>query len=192
MRLFEKALLKAIGKPVRRKEDERLLTGRGQFTDDFKFDGQTYAAMVRSPHPHARIDGIDKSRALSMPGVLAVYDGRDIAAAGIQPVPHSPLPSTKFDMKLNAPDGTANVFIGPHMLLPADKARHVGEAVAMVVAETMAQALDAAEQVEVAYTPLPFVTDSRRAASAGAPSVWEELPDNVCVETFFGDKIAQA
>src|ERR1700755_2266680 len=133
MKPIEKALLRAIGKPVRRKEDERLITGRGQFTDDFRFEGQTYAAMVRSPHPHARIRGVDKSRALAMPGVLGVFDGRDIAESGVKPIPHSPLPSTQYDMKLTAPDGTRNVFIGPHMLLPADKARHVGEAIVMVV-----------------------------------------------------------
>jgi carbon-monoxide dehydrogenase large subunit len=190
MSRIEKALLRTIGKPVRRKEDQRLITGAGRFTDDFSCVGQTYAAIVRSPHPHALIRGLDKSRARAMPGVVGVFDGFDLAADGLEPIPHNPLPSTKFDMMLTAPDGTRNVFIGPHVLLPTDKARHVGEAVAMVVAETLAQALDAAEAVDVDYEPLAFVADARSAAQPGAPAVWEQKPDNVCVETWFGDREA--
>ena len=190
MSRIEKALLRAIGKPVRRKEDQRLVTGAGRFTDDFSCPGQTYAAIVRSPHPHALIRGIDKSLARGMPGVIGVFDGFDLAADGLEPIPHKPLPSTKFDMKLTAPDGTRNVFIGPHVLLPTDKVRHVGEAVAMVVAETLLQALDAAEAIDVDYEPLDFVIDSREAAEPGAPAVWEQKPDNICIETWFGDKLA--
>ena len=145
-----------IGKPIRRAEDERLITGRGRFSDDFQFEGQTYAAMVRSPYPHARIRGVDSEAARKMPGVLGVFTGADCLADKLNPIPHDPLPKTKFDMKLHAPGGGA-VFIGPHMLLPADKARHVGEAVAMVVAETKTQAMDAAEAVVVDYEELPFV-----------------------------------
>src|SRR5882672_12398408 len=129
-----------IGKPIVRKEDERLTTGRGRFTDDFKLPGQVYAVMVRSPYPHARIRGVDAARARAMPGVLGVFSGTDCAADKLGAIPHDPLPKTKYDMKLHAAGG-APVFIGPHMLLPADKARHVGEAVAMVVADTVAQAL---------------------------------------------------
>ncbi len=190
MRPIEEVLLKAIGKPVRRKEDGRLITGQGRFTDDFRFEGQTYAAIARSPYPHARIRGVDKARALAMPGVIGVFDGRDVLADGLKPVPHDPLPKTRFDMKLHAPGNKGAVFIGPHMLLPADKARHVGEAVAMVVAETQAQANDAAEVLDVDYEPLPFVTDSRESAKAGAPLIWDEMADNICVETFFGDREA--
>src|SRR4051794_16205193 len=87
-----------IGKPVPRKEDERLITGKGQFSDDFAFDGQTYAAMVRSPYPHARILGIDAERAEAMPGVLGVFTGVDALADGLGPIPHDPLPKTKYDM----------------------------------------------------------------------------------------------
>src|SRR5262245_51485550 len=107
-----------IGKPVRRAEDERLVTGRGQFSDDFSFEGQTFAAMVRSPYPHARIARIDAGHAKKMPGVLGVFTGADCLADGLGPIPHDPLPKTKFDMKLHAPGG-GTVFIGPHMLLPA-------------------------------------------------------------------------
>jgi carbon-monoxide dehydrogenase large subunit len=176
----------AIGKPIRRTEDARLVTGRGRFTDDFSAEGQCYAAMVRSPHPHARIVRIDTARAKAMPGVLGVFTGADCAADKLGPIPHDPLPKTKYDMKLTAPGG-GEVFIGPHVPLPADKVRHVGEAAAMVVAETRAQALDAAEAVEVAYEELPFVLHSEDAVKPSAPTIWDEVPGNVLVETFFGD-----
>jgi carbon-monoxide dehydrogenase large subunit len=178
-----------IGKPIRRAEDERLITGHGRFSDDFLLDRQTYAAMVRSPYPHARIRGIDSSRARKMKGVLGVFTGADCLADKLGPIPHDPLPKTRDDMKLHAPGG-GPVFIGPHMLLPADKARHVGEAVAMVVAETKNQALDAAEAVEVDYEELPFVIHSEDALKPGAPAVWDEVPNNMPVETLFGDRAA--
>jgi carbon-monoxide dehydrogenase large subunit len=180
---------RAIGQPIRRKEDHRMLTGHGRFSDDFSAEGETYAAMVRSPYPHARIKGIDKDAALAMPGVLLVLTGADCLADGLKPIPHSPVPSTKFDMKLTGPGG-AKVFEGPHMLLPADKARHVGEAVAVVVAETREQAMDAAELVEVEYEELPWVTHSEDAMAPGAPLVWDEAPNNILVDTSFGDQEA--
>jgi aerobic carbon-monoxide dehydrogenase large subunit len=175
-----------IGKPLPRKEDERLITGKGRFTDDFCLDGQAYALMVRSPYPHARIIAIDSARAKKMPGVLGVFTGADCAADKLGAIPHDPVPKTKFDMKLHGPGGGA-VFTGPHLLLPADKARHVGEAVAMVVAETRLQAMDAAEAVEVRYDELPFVLNSEDAMRAGAPAVWDEASNNVIVDTAFGD-----
>ncbi|HEV2955672.1 MAG TPA: xanthine dehydrogenase family protein molybdopterin-binding subunit [Xanthobacteraceae bacterium] len=178
-----------IGRPVRRAEDERLVTGKGRFSDDFKLDHQAYAAMVRSPHPHARIVTIDTARARALPGVLGVFTGADVAADGLKAIPHDPLPKTRTDLKLTGPGGGA-VFIGPHALLPADKARHVGEAVAMVVADTQARALDAAEAVAVAYEELPWVADAAAAAAPGAPIVWDEAPDNVLVDTMFGDGAA--
>jgi carbon-monoxide dehydrogenase large subunit len=175
-----------IGKPMPRKEDARLITGKGRFTDDFNLDGQTYAVMVRSPYPHARIVAIDAAAAKAMPGVLGVFTGADCAADKLGPIPHDPVPKTKFDMKLTGPNGGA-VFTGPNALLPADKARHVGEAVVMVVAETKAEALDAAEAVEVAYEELPFVLHSEDAMRSGAPVLWDEVPNNVTVETVFGN-----
>jgi carbon-monoxide dehydrogenase large subunit len=181
----------AVGQPLRRKEDVRLLTGRGRFSDDFNMDRQAYAAMVRSPHPHARIVAIDKTAALAMPGVLTVLTGADVAADKLAPIPHDPLPKTKYDMKLHGPGGTA-AFIGPHVLLPADKARHVGEAVAMVVAATLAQALDAAEAVAIEWEELPWVSKTLAAAAPGAPAVWDEVPDNVFIDTWFGDAQATA
>lgn len=178
-----------IGRPLPRKEDARLVAGAGRFSDDFSAPGQCHAAMVRSPHAHARIRGVNFARARAMPGVVGVYCGADCIAAGLQPIPHDPLPKTKYDMKLAAPAGGA-VFIGPHMLLPADKARHVGEAVAMVVAQTLPQALDAAEAVEVDYEELPFVLHSTDAMAPDAPLVWDEAPRNTLVETWFGDRAA--
>src|ERR1700757_4608897 len=178
-----------IGKPMRRAEDARLLTGKGRFSDDFKLDRQAYAAMVRSPHPHARIRGIDTARARALPGVLGVFTGADGLADKLGPIPHDPLPKTRYDMKLHAPGG-GEVFIGPHLLLPADKARHVGEAVAMVVAETLAQALDGAEAVEVDYEVLPHVVHSQDAMASGAAKVWDEVPDNTPIDTWFGDRDA--
>lgn len=180
---------RSIGRPVRRKEDDRLLIGKGRFTDDFSVPGQAYAAMVRSPFPHARILGIDSAAVRAMPGVLGVFTGADAAADGLGPIPHDPVPSTKYDMKLHAPGG-GPVFIGPHLVLPVDKARHVGEAVAMVVAETKVQALDAAEALQVDYEELPWVTDAREAMRHGAPAVWDEVGDNVLVDTQFGDPLA--
>jgi len=178
-----------IGKPMPRKEDARLVTGKGRFTDDFSLPGEAHAAMVRSPHPHARIVAIDAVAAKAMPGVLGVFTGADCAADRIGPLPHDPVPKTKFDMKLTGPGGGA-VFAGPHALLPADKVRHVGEAVVMVVAETKAQALDAAEAVAVTYEELPFVLHTEEAMQPGAPVLWDAVPDNVTVETLFGDAAA--
>ena len=175
-----------VGQPVRRKEDQRLLTGKGRFSDDFSLPGQAYAVMVRSPHPHAGILAVDERRAMAVPGLLAVYSGADCVVDGLAAINHDPVPKTRYDMKLTAPGG-GEVFTGPQYLLPADSARHVGEAVAMVVAETRAAALDAAEAIEIIYDELPFVTDPRAALEPGAPRLWDKLPDNVPVDTRFGD-----
>src|SRR4029077_15035830 len=145
-----------------------------------------YAAMVRSPYAHARIVGIDHSTARTMPGVLGVFTGADCVADNLGAIPHDPLPKTKFDMKLHGPGGS-EIFIGPHLLLPHDKARHVGEAVAMVVAETQAQAFDAAEAVTVEYEELPCVIHSEDAMKPGTPAVWDKVRDNILVDTRFGN-----
>src|SRR6476619_4754657 len=180
---------RSIGKPIPRNEDERLATGRGRFSDDFSLEGQAYAVMLRSPHPHARILGIDAARAKAMPGVLGVFTGADCRADELGAIPHDPLPKTKYDMKLHAAGGGA-VFFGPHSLLPDAKARHVGEAVAMVVAETVPQALDAAEAVEIDYEVLPGIYHSEDAMRPGAPVIWSEVTSNVPIDTFFGDREA--
>ena len=178
---------KSIGQPIRRKEDERLLTGRGKFSDDFHLPNQAQAVMVRSPYPHAQITNIDGERTRRLPGVLGVFTGKDCATDGLGDIPHSPLPKSKNDLKLTGPDAS-DVFTGPHMLLPTDKVRHVGEAIAMVVAETKAQALDGAEAMDIKYEPLPHNLDTWVATMPGNPAIWEERPDNVCIDTTFGDE----
>jgi aerobic carbon-monoxide dehydrogenase large subunit len=187
--MLAEQLFKSVGKPIPRSEDQRLITGKGRFSDDFSLPGQIFAAMVRSPHPHARIVSIDKSAALQMPGVLGVYTGEDCDKDGLKAIPHNPVPSTKFDMKLRGP-GDTEVFSGSHTLLPTDRARHVGEALAMVVAETLEQAQSGAEQVVIDYDVLPWVADSQEAAKPGAPRLWDDLPNNILVDTFFGDAAA--
>ncbi len=178
-----------IGRPMRRKEDERLLTGRGRFSDDFTLPGQVYMAVVRAPYPHARILRIETQRAAASPGVLGIFTGRDCAADGLSPIPHNPVPQTRYDMKLTGPGG-GPIFIGPQMLLPSDKVRHVGEAVAIVIAETASQAQDAAEAVVVEYQELRWIAQIKDALAPGAPVLWDEVPHNVLVDTFFGDAVA--
>ena len=178
--------LRAIGQPLRRKEDQRLITGRGRFTDDFSLAGQAWAVMLRSPHPHAAIRGIDGSAALAMPGVLGVFSGADALADGLGEIPHNPVPSTRFDVKLTGRGGTP-VYIGEHLLLPVDRARYVGEPVAMVVAETRQLALTAAEAVMVDFEPLPWVAETAASAEPDAPRLWDALADNILVDATFGD-----
>jgi carbon-monoxide dehydrogenase large subunit len=184
--LINDRLFKAIGKPLERKEDLRLITGKGRFTDDFTFANQSWAWLVRSPYPHARIVGIDKTAALAMPGVLGVFTGADCLADGLKAIQHNPVPSTKYDVKLRGPDDTP-VFAGRHFLLPVDKARYVGEALAIVIAETRDQASAAAEAVEVEYEELPWVADSQEAIKPDAPRLWDDLPSNVLVDATFGN-----
>ena len=178
-----------IGKPVRRKEDVRLLTGAGRFGDDVSLPGQAYAAFVRSPHAHARIARIDAAPALACPGVLAVLTGADALADGLQPIPHRPVPTNPHEVPLRSRDG-APFFLAPHPPLPADRARHVGQAVALVLAETAAAARDGAEQVRVDWEPLPAVTRADEAVAAGAPALYDEHPSNLCVDSLAGDAAA--
>ena len=153
----EQVAPQGIGKPVRRREDARLLTGGGRFADDMSLPDQAYAYMVRSPHAHARIVSIDTGPADGMPGVIAVLTGSDGESDGLQPIPHRPVPANPHEVPLKSGDGSP-FLLAPHPVLAVGKVRHVGEAVALVVAETMSQAMDAAERVEVRYEPLPAVT----------------------------------
>ena len=187
--LIDGVTLKAVGQPLARKEDLRLVTGQGRFTDDFNLPNQSWAWMVRSPYPHARILQIDKEPVSAMPGVLGVFTGQDCLADGLNAIDHSPVPSTKFDVRLRGPSDTP-VFLGRHFLLPTDKARHVGEAVAMVVAKTREQARQAAQALLVDYEELPWVADTQKAAASDAPLVWEDLPNNMLVDSSFGDEQA--
>jgi len=168
--------LEGIGKPVTRKEDARLLRGAGCYTDDFNLPGQAHASVVRSLHAHARIRSIDGSRALAMPGVLAVLTGEDVARDGLKPIPFRPVTPNPHEVQLNAS------FLAPYPLLPADKARFVGQALAVVVAETAMAAKDAAERVNVDYEPLPAVIAP--VPSGDGERVWDA--PNVCADTTIG------
>ena len=180
-----------FGQPVLRREDRRLLTGNGRYSDDFNLPGQAYACFVRSPHAQARIRRIDVSGALKVPGVIAVLTGEDAAADRLRPIPHHPVPTNPYEVPLKSPDGS-EFFIAPHLPLPPDRARFVGEAVAMVIAETPAAARDGAERVAVDYAPLPAITVTADAAAAGAPILWDETTSNLCVDSEAGDAAAAA
>ncbi len=167
-----------IGQPVRRIEDRRLVVGRGRFVDDESVENVAHLVVVRSPHAHARIVGIDTAAAAAAPGVLAVLTGREWAEDGLGTIPTR----TQVKNKDGSPPATP-----PRPGLCTERVRFVGDAVALVVAETRAAAKDAAEMVEVAYEPLPAVVDSAAALAPGAPLVWEEIPGNLCVDFEAGD-----
>jgi aerobic carbon-monoxide dehydrogenase large subunit len=173
-----------IGKPIRRREDERLVVGGGRYSDDVNFAGQVYACFVRSPHAHARFRGIDARAASKTPGVIAVLTGEDAAADGVKPIPHAALPLNPYEQMIQESDVR---FVAPHPPMPTDRARFVGEIVAMVIADSPAAARDGAESVVVDWEPLPAVTASMVAAAPGAPSVWDECATNVCVDAHVGD-----
>ncbi|RED34373.1 xanthine dehydrogenase molybdenum binding subunit apoprotein [Rhodopseudomonas thermotolerans] len=170
-----------VGQPVRRKEDETLLRGKGRYTDDCNLPGQFYAVMVRSPHPHGIIRGIGTEAAKAMPGVCAIYTGADLTAAGYAPF-SSGLP-------LKSRDGTP-LKQTHHGALATDKVRFVGDPVACVIAKTLAQARDAAEAVELDIEPLPAVTDAEAALQPGAPQLYDHIENNVALDYHFGDTAA--
>jgi carbon-monoxide dehydrogenase large subunit len=174
-----------FGKPILRSEDPRLLVGGGCYSDDVNLAGQAYACFVRSPHAHARVGRVDTRAALAAPGVLAVLTGTDAAGDGLGPLRHSPMPSSPFEVMIRPADVA---FIAPHPPMPADRARFVGEIVAMVVADTPAAARDGAERVVVTWTPLPATTASLTAAAAAV--LYEETTTNVCVDARAGDAAA--
>ena len=177
-----------IGKPVLRKEDLRLITGQGRYTDDVSLPGQTYLALARSPHAHARIRKIDTAAARAVKGVLAVLTAADIAADGIGTIPCYAGMGGLNDVPLNNSDGS-DKRTTPIPLLAGDKARFVGDGVAAVIAETREAALDAAELVEVDYEELTPVTAVADAMRPDAPRVWDGA-DNFCVDAGFGDAAA--
>jgi len=179
-----------IGQPVRRKEDFRLLTGRGSFGDDLVLPGLSHAVFIRSPYAHARIGAVDKRAALAAPGVLAVLIGADYSAAGLGPIPHNPGLSAPPDVQARPRRGPP--IATRHYPLPADKVRFVGEPVALVVAETIAAAKDAAELLEINYEPMPAVVRAKDAVAPDAPILWDEVPDNVCIDIEVGDASATA
>jgi carbon-monoxide dehydrogenase large subunit len=174
-----------VGQPVRRKEDDTLVRGKGKYTDDFQLPGQAYAWIVRSSHAHGVLRGIDTSAAKAMPGVIGVWTGTDLVAAGYGPFTCA--------LPLKSRDGTP-LHQTNRTALMTDKVRYVGDPVAFVVAETLVQARDAAEAVEVDIDPLPSVTDPEEAAQPGAPQLYDHIPNNVALDYHFGDteKVEQA
>ncbi len=167
-----------VGQPVRRKEDDTLVRGKGKYTDDFNLPGQAYAWMVRSTHAHGIIRRIDTSAARTMPGVLGVWTGADLAASNYGPY--------TCGLPLKNRDGTPLLQTNRTALM-TDKVRYVGDPVAFVVAETLAQARDAAEAVVVDIDPLPAVTEPEEAAKPGAPQLYDHIPNNVALDYHYGD-----
>jgi carbon-monoxide dehydrogenase large subunit len=167
-----------VGQPVLRKEDDTLVRGKGKYTDDFNLPGQAYAWIVRSSHAHGIIKGIDTQAAKAMPGVLGVWTGADLASAGYGPY--------TCGLPLKNRDGTPLLQTNRTALM-SDKVRYVGDPVAFVVAETPAQARDAAEAVVLDIEPLPAVTSAEQAAKPGAPQLYDHIPNNVALDYHYGD-----
>lgn len=163
-----------VGKSIKRVEDPRFIQGKGKYVANLQIPGMLYAAIVRSPHAHAKLNGIDASAALAMPGVVAVYTGQDLAADGVGGLPCG----------FNPP----GIKTAPHPALAIGKVRHVGDGVAVVIAENRYLAQDAAEAIQVDYEPLPAVVDAKKAAEPGAPQVHEEIPNNTSFYWALGDR----
>jgi carbon-monoxide dehydrogenase large subunit len=166
-----------IGQAITRREDQRLLTGTGRYLDDLVLPGRVFAAFVRSPHPRARIASVDGTNATLMPGVLAVYSGADVLADDLGPMPINTALRNAAGKPMSAP---------PYHILATGEVRFVGEAVAVVIAGTRAQAEDAAEQVIVEYEELPAFTTIEAATAEGAHLLWADAPGNVAAQTQFG------
>jgi carbon-monoxide dehydrogenase large subunit len=178
-----------IGAPLRRREDLRLLTGQGRYSDDLTLPDQAYAIMLRSSHAHAEIDAIDMDQARAVPGVLTVLTGQDMLADGLRPIPHAVWSGHPAEVALPNTDGS--VAGGPpHFCMATTIARHVGDIVAVVVATSLATARDAAELITVAYRPLTAVTHAPHAAAPGAALAWNEGASNVCIDATLGDAAA--
>jgi carbon-monoxide dehydrogenase large subunit len=174
-----------IGQPVPRSEDPRLLRGEGRYTDDIKLAGQAYAVIIRSRHAHGIIRGIDSAEARGMPGVLGIYTGADLDAAGFGTLKCMLPASNRDGSPMHQPAWAA---------LATDRVRYLGDAIAFVVAETAAQAKDAAETVLVDVDPLPAVTDAREALKPGAPLLYDAVAGNLACDYHYGDteKVASA
>ena len=160
-------------------EDQRFITGAGQYVDDINRPGQTYAVFVRSPHAHATINGIDTAAAKAAPGVVGVFTGADLAKDKIG--------GLICGWMIHSKDGSP-MKAGAHPALAVGKVRYVGDHVAVVIAETLAQARDAAELVEVDYDPLPVAVDLSKSQDAGQPQVHDEAPGNTVYEWHLGNK----
>jgi carbon-monoxide dehydrogenase large subunit len=173
-------------------EDLRLVRGAGRYTDDVSVPGQIYAVFVRSPHAHARIVAIDTAAAKAKPGVVAVLTGADYVADGFIGMAHMPNPADAHDVKIPTFTPTPQLKILDELQLPlaVERVRYVGEVVALVVAESLTVARDAAETVAVEYEVLPSVTDTLEALADGAPTLWPGAPNNLALDNAFGDRAA--
>jgi carbon-monoxide dehydrogenase large subunit len=167
-----------IGAAVRRKEDQRFITGKGHYTDDVNRPGQAHAYFLRSPHAHAKIRKVDAKAAAAMPGVLAVLTGAELAADKIG--------NLICGWMITSKDGS-QMKMAPHPAIAHGKANHVGDAVAVVVAETLAQAKDAAERIKVDYEVLPAVADPAKAQGKGTPQIHEVAANNTIYQWHLGD-----
>ncbi|MET0485693.1 MAG: molybdopterin cofactor-binding domain-containing protein, partial [Candidatus Rokuibacteriota bacterium] len=170
-----------IGQSIKRFEDGRLLRGGGRFHDDVNVAGQLHAVIIRSIHAHARIRGIDTAAARQAPGVVAIFTGSDLAK--------EPLGTMQMTLKRKRPDGSP-MWAPAHHGLTAERARYVGDPLALVIAETRAQAEDAADLVQVDYEPLASITATADAVEPGSAKVWDECPDNVSNLFEVGDRAA--
>ncbi len=168
-----------VGAAIARKEDKRFLVGQGRYVDDMNRPFQTYATIVRSPHAHAKITSIDTSKAASAPGVVAVFTGKDIAADKVGGIPCGWLVKSKDGSPMVEP---------PHPALALDTVRHVGDQVAVVIAESKAAAKAAMNLVEVEYEELPAVATIAAAVAEGAPLVWSQAAGNTCFDWHLGEK----
>jgi aerobic carbon-monoxide dehydrogenase large subunit len=179
-----------IGRPMPRYEDLRLVRGQGRYTDDLSMPGQAYAIFVRAPHAHARILRIDTAAARAMPGVVAVLTGQDYVDDGFVGMPHFPNPAGAVDIKVPSFTSTpeCKLLDEPQLPFAVDLVRFVGEAVAVVIAEDLPAARDAAEAVKVEYEALPAVTDALEALAPGAPAIWPQAPGNLALDNAFGDR----
>ena len=167
-----------IGQAITRFEDARLLRGRGRYHEDVHLPGEAHMVVVRSTHAHAALGGIDARAARALPGVRAVFTAADVG---------DDLGTMKMTLKRTRPDGSP-MFAPAHRGLARERARYVGDPIALVIADTRAQAEDAAERVRVDYAPLPSVTSIAEAVAPGAPAVWDECPDNVSNVYEVGDR----
>jgi len=168
-----------IGASVKRTEDIRFVTGKGHYVDDVNRSGQAYAYFLRSPHAHATIDKLDTSAALKSPGVVAIFTGDDIAADKVG--------GLICGWMIHSKDGSP-MKAGAHPALAQGKVRYVGDHVAVVIADTLAQARDAAEKIEVQYGELPAVVDTAKAANPGEPQLHDVAPNNTIFNWHIGDK----
>ena len=170
-----------VGTPVRRREDYRFLTGQGTYTDDINRPHQLYAYILRSPHAHARVSGIDTTAAARAPGVAAIFTGKDMTADGVGGLP--------CGWQVHSKDGSP-MAEPPHPPLATDRVRHVGDPVAVVIAETLEQAREAADQIQVDWTEEPAVVDPGEALKPQAPQVFADVPGNLCYDWSLGDLAA--